>query len=191
MDRRGRWERVERRPSVEGSLALDIRQLRREGRLAPGANFSWSCALEGAGYSALRGAVAGEAVLLIYQHRLPGGRWENVRQPVVVEWLPCHYGGQGRPFWRCPECDARVAILYGAGGRRIMCRQCAGLAYPSQNEDPQARARRRLEKILVRLQGSPEGPLPERPKWMRPSTFDRARVEAEAARRQAGLPEPV
>ena len=44
----------------------------------------------------------------------------------------CHYGGE-RPWFLCPHCGRRVAILYG--GAVFACRTCYGLAYEVQRED--------------------------------------------------------
>ena len=47
-----------------------------------------------------------------------------------LAWTPCNYGGS-RPWFLCPGCDRRAAILYVEGGR-LLCRPCLGLSYPSQ-----------------------------------------------------------
>ena len=49
---------------------------------------------------------------------------------IRLAWIPCNYGGS-RPWFLCPGCDRRAAILYVEGGR-LLCRPCLGLSYPSQ-----------------------------------------------------------
>jgi len=96
---------------------------------------------------------------------------------VEISQTPCFLGG-ARPYFLCPECDRRVAILYNH--RYWACRNCHGLAYASENE---ARGDRRLRKIFkarARLNqcNHPQGllaPFPAKPKWMRWHTFLRAR----------------
>lgn len=72
----------------------------------------------------------------------------NRNQPVAVEWMPCHFGGD-HAWWRCPACCRRAAILYGA--EVFACRHCLKLAYESQREAPHFRALRRAQGIQGKL----------------------------------------
>ena len=51
---------------------------------------------------------------------------------LALEWTPCNFGGE-RPWFICPGegCGRRVAILYGPT-LPLLCRQCRGLVYASQ-----------------------------------------------------------
>jgi hypothetical protein len=101
-----------------------------------------------------------------------GGEWEDVKEPVSLEWTPCNFGGE-RPWFVCPgvvngkRCGRRVAILYGPG-KYFLCRHCYDLRYESQRKDKKDRALRRAQKIKTRFGGSANmlEPLPERPKGM-------------------------
>ncbi len=86
-----------------------------------------------------------------------------------LEWTPCNFGGE-RPWFVCPGegCSRRVAILYGSGPGRPLCRCCRDLAYESQREDRIGRAKRRAEKDRSRL--PPSG---TRPKGMHHATFQK------------------
>jgi hypothetical protein len=103
--------------------------------------------------------------------RRRGEPWEEIKQTIWLTWTSCHYGGQ-RPWWRCPGCDRRVAVLYGAG-ERFLCRRCYDLVYPSQRESLADRAMRRGQKVLERLgwHGSLLAFDPEKPKGMHWKTY--------------------
>lgn len=105
----------------------------------------------------------------------------KTRMVVDLEWTPCNFGGM-RPWFRCPGCGRRCAVLYWTGGR-FLCRCCLGLAYPSQRESPAERAKRRAAKIRKRLGGDPwiHAPLPEKPPRMHWSTYWRLVERAFAA----------
>ena len=66
------------------------------------------------------------------------------------------------------------AVLYGPG-KYFLCRHCYDLRYKSQREDKTHRALRRAQKIRERLGGSANmmKPLPEKPKGMHWSTYNR------------------
>lgn len=107
---------------------------------------------------------------------------ERVQGIARLQWTPCSFGGS-RPWFVCPGegCGRRVAILYGPPGPRqlLLCRHCLDLAYPSQREDPLARAERRMIKALERL--PPDG---AKPKRMRHATFERLVQEYLEAKRE-------
>ncbi len=117
-----------------------------------------------------------EQVILLYRYRRgPGGEWEDVREPVELDWTPCNFGGE-RPWFICPGagCGWRVAVLYGPG-RYFLCRHCYGLAYQSQRDTKMYRALHRAQDIRKRLGGSANmmEPFPEKPKGMRWKTYER------------------
>ncbi len=62
----------------------------------------------------------------------------------------CHFGGR-RLWFVCPNirCGRRAAILYG--GPYFYCRECHGLAYPSENETGHARSLRRIRDLRAAL----------------------------------------
>ena len=76
-----------------------------------------------------------KGVITAGQERLGGG--PNNLPWIRLEWTPCTFGGS-RPWFLCPGCGRRVAILYGPG-LPLECRVCRGLGYASQ----QRRRRRR------------------------------------------------
>ena len=103
-----------------------------------------------------------------------------------LAWTPCNFGGE-RPWFVCPGegCGRRVAILYGPGPGRMLCRRCRGLDYASQRTGELGRAKMRAEKARSRL--PPSG---AKPKGMHHTTFLKlARAYAEALREQEALHE--
>lgn len=114
---------------------------------------------------------------LVYSYTREGQPVELVRQAVLLETTPCTLGGS-RPWFCCPTCSRRVAIIYGAG-RLFGCRLCKGLAYASQFEDGGDRAIRRADWIRNRL-GWPAGifnPVSGKPAGMHWSTFRKLTAE--------------
>lgn len=98
----------------------------------------------------------------------------------------CHMSGT-RPWFGCPVCGRRVAILYSILASKFACRTCFKLAYPSQSESAENRAHRSANNIRRRLgwkvgTANPEG---DKPKGMHWTTFDKLRtryaVSAQAA----------
>jgi hypothetical protein len=77
------------------------------------------------------------------------------------------FGGV-RSHFLCPACNRRCDLLYLRPN--LACRVCHRLAYASENEVREARARRRLFKRRERLgqrEGGVVAPFPAKPKWWR------------------------
>jgi hypothetical protein len=140
----GNLYRWDARPTVESRAALDVRLLARTGRLPPG-----------------------QEPIVTLSYDTDGTR---VDENVALDYTPCNYGGM-RPWWRCPGCGTRVAILYSGLGFR--CRRCHGLAYTTTREDADCRAILRARRLVERLGGTPmigPGPRPRgahRDRWER------------------------
>jgi hypothetical protein len=154
-----------------GKLTVDVRKLQRDGHLSAQYRMTWQWS---------NGATIGletspDDVTLTYRYKDPQGEWRDVNQRVIITRTPCHYGGS-RPWFACPRCRERVAILYLWNVPR--CRKCAKLVYPSQAEDAIARSWRRSRKIAKRLgQAADVWMAPRRPKGMRLATFERLREQ--------------
>ncbi len=117
----GNWYRFDKKTMTGECHSVDVRYLHRQGLLTPGRWFSLRWSRAGRETGSIRGAVEGNArpdrVILLYRHRSgPGGEWQDVREPVPLDWTACHFGGE-RPWFVCPGagCGRRVAILYGPG----------------------------------------------------------------------------
>jgi hypothetical protein len=70
----------------------------------------------------------------------------------------CHFGGS-RPWFRCPACSERAAVLFRLQ-HGLVCRKCGAVAYRSQSLDVTDRSwktQRALERKLA-----PDGSRPAR-----------------------------
>jgi hypothetical protein len=91
---------------------------------------------------------------------------EQLSHPVLIEWTPCPYGGS-RPWFRCPRCNARRAVLHGlANDGRFGCRGCLNLVYTVEDERKMNRVWRKRGKIEAKLVSGWK-----RPKGMHWATF--------------------
>lgn len=114
--------------------------------------------------------VAGNGIT-IGQHDKLGGEIEYL---IHVVHSDCNMNGF-RPWFCCPECGRRSAILYSKRAGKFACRKCQRLAYPSQSEAVGDRAHRAANNIRRRLgwkvgTANPEG---DKPKGMHWSTFEK------------------
>lgn len=172
----GLWQRG--RHTTSDMRKLDIRQLQRDGLLAPGQAFNWQWTINGEKIADINIRTAPDCVILNYRCRSNGGEWQLREYPVELEWTACHLGGR-RAWFLCPmdECGRRVAILFG--GALFACRHCQRLAYRCQREKDGDRARRRADKIRRRLGweagiANADG---RKPKGMHWRTFERLKAE--------------
>ena len=151
--------------TTEGYQSIDVRWLKREGMLSPGANRRMTWSRHGAVIASVNVRAEPGRVFLTYRHRSGGGEWIGESYPVRLTTTPCHIGGE-RPWFLCPArgCAQRVAVIYGGG--IFACRKCHQLAYPSQSENPADRAVRRADRLRARL-GWPGGVL-EGAGWGKP-----------------------
>lgn len=156
---------------------LDVRALQRAGFLRSGNRGSWGWRRG----DELRASIDIEAddahIRLRYATHRNG---ESQHHDYVVRLVRtvCNYGGQ-RPWFVCPCCGQRAAILYG--GEVFACRGCYRLAYPVQRESESDRAIRRAEAIRSKLAWGAgiANPCGGKPKGMHWSTYFRLRADHE------------
>jgi hypothetical protein len=181
-----------RRATCESWKCLDVRQVHRRNLLWPGLQFSWDWTRDDEPSGSITILIEPDSVLLSYRIRLyDTTEWKDIRQRIPVTWTSCHFGGK-RPWFICDVssngkyCGRRVAKLYLAG-ELFACRHCYGLAYESQQQNPRTRARRRAQKIMMRLGGSGDlaDPFPEKPSGMHWRTYQRLYDQADAAETKA------
>lgn len=167
--------------TTHDSLPLDIRKVHRDGLLVPGRRFWWQWTVNGREIAGIRATVGNDNVTLFYQHRPRGADdWVPVEQLVEVTHSACTYGGT-RPWWFCPSCNRRVAVLYAAG-KLYACRHCYHLPYASQRETASDRAMRRADCIRKRLgwNAGIANPKGFKPKGMHWRTFWRLQYQHDA-----------
>lgn len=155
---------------------IDVREWHRRGTLCDGyiGGWRWRVGDEPAGSIGYR--VSASRVTLDYA--ING---VATIEHIELDRTACNYGGS-RPWFRCPRCICRVALLYMRGGR-FACRHCQQVAYASQSEDACARSWRRQSRLEARL-----ATCWQRPKGMHHATRERlvqAILECEEVRDQA------
>ena len=154
---------------------LDVRELHRAGVLIPGWRGGWNWYRNGEKRADIQIEVRATSIQLRYR-ATDHGEWRDYDYPVGLVRTDCNYGGT-RPWFLCPRCGRRVAILYG--GAVFICRRCRDLAYEVQREDGTDRLARRADAIRDRL-GWEAGILnPDgwKPKGMHWRTFWRLKAE--------------
>jgi hypothetical protein len=155
--------------TVEDHLRIDIRKLDREGLLAEGRRISYSW-VNG---DSINVEAQQRRIVLRYQLLEPGGKKVQIKDPISLALTPCNYGRE-RPWFLCPGCGRRVAILY-LGGKYFRCRRCHGLVYQTQQMGESDRDLQRIRKTRLRLGGSWSilDRFPPKPRGMRWSTYRR------------------
>jgi len=174
----GQWTRPHSKGLVEHEQRIDIRRLKRDGRLVQGATgiIAWRLA-NGDDNGSVRFYTGQDTVTFRYCHRELDGTEKNVVQTIKIVFTKTNFNGR-RPWFRCPDCGRRCGVLYGAG-RLFSCRKCADLLYSSQKEDWAERKIRKARKIRQQLGGPPDvmEPFPDKPKGMHRTTYERLREE--------------
>jgi len=127
----GKWLRPQKKRVVEDCLDIDIRYLARVGLLynITQKTFVLTWLHNGLETNQVKLSVLSGKITIHYQQFLQG---ENAyrEQHVTIVYTPCHYGRQ-RPWFRCPNCIGRCAIIY-LGDQGFHCRKCYQLPYRSQ-----------------------------------------------------------
>ena len=146
--------------TVDDFPRIDIRDMKRCGKLEPGASgtLSWAC----------HGRLVGTVNYECHRNRLDLIQ-HSERHTVQFETTPCNYGGE-RQWFLCPGCSRRVAVLCGVGGS-FLCRHCHGLSYPSQNEGRLKRLIRRRQDIGKRIFERSDGRYRRKRKGLHRQTF--------------------
>lgn len=157
-----------------------MRWLHREGFLIPGrsSNVKWS--RNGERVADINIRVEDGRVILFYSVSSNGGEREAMEYPVPLDWTSCHFSAR-RPWFLCPCCGRRVAVLFG--GKVFACRHCHNLAYDCQREAAHSRLQSRALKIRDRLGWKSDWG--DKPKGMHWKTF--ARLVAEYDRFDTAL----
>jgi hypothetical protein len=154
----GRYRTVNR-GSIENTIQIDIRRLRRFGLIYPFANLTkflrWS----------RRGEVASAWVSVDLANWISGtlcigygGLVPAFVQTVQIVSQPCRFGGR-RYFFVCPLTGARVEMLALVDGR-FVSRQAGRLTYASQSETKLHRLYRARDKAMARVCGEDGHPRP-------------------------------
>jgi hypothetical protein len=151
---------------TSGKHCIDVRRLHRDGNL----NIERCVTLQWSDGATIGMTTSPNAVTLIYRYKGRDGNGRDVNQCVSIDRTPCNYGN-ARPWFCCPRCWRRVAILYL--WNVPLCRKCARLAYPSQSDDALGRSWRRTCKVERKLAGGADKWNHRRPRGMRDATYSK------------------
>jgi len=158
------------RRKCEQTYSLDIRRLHQRQRLEPHLTYSWAWSRGGerSGEIAVYVNDQGNGLTLRYQWTPYGYEARSIACIASIVRTRCNYGGF-RPWFVCPDCGRRCAVLYGVSRHgNFACRVCQRLVYSSEAESPLDRLWRKQRKIESRLI---EGEI--KPKAMRWRTYER------------------
>lgn len=175
----GRRRRVNWRATLERCFALDVRRMQRCGYLRSGQISEIARNLNGESGDNLYSRAQDGGILLLFSARSPS-EYDWVDHPLDVDlsWTSPPFGGR-RPWWLCPICRRRCAILYSRVDD-FVCRACTDLPYTSQCEDAYSRAIRRAHRKWSRLDR-----FGDRPKGMHQTTYERLLRDALEAEKVA------
>jgi hypothetical protein len=150
--------------TTEDYLSIDIRKWERKGVLS-GSTWGWRWMNGETTVAAIRVEAHLSHVVLRYRcrSRQPSGEWETIEDRISLDWTSAF--GRERPWFLCPDCDRRVAILYF--DKYFRCRRCLQLVYRSQQVSPLDRPWNRIQRNRIKLGGSLAGPFPPKPQYMR------------------------
>ena len=145
-------------------LGLDVRALHRRRLLTAGSSFSWTWSRNDEHVGTISVCVPEVSMVNLDYRRNGEPRHDVIR----VVRSHCHYGGW-RPWFMCPRCGRRGAIVYL--GNATGCRRCLRLRYPSQSDDSLGRSWGRTRRIMRRFGGDVDE-FPRRAKGMRRRTYE-------------------
>lgn len=145
---------------------IDVREFARRGMLSSGGSFTWSWNRGGEPSGRIGVTVNPQSAVSLDYTITQDGEARSINDRVSLIYKPCNFGG-ARPWFGCPRCACRVAVLYLRAGR-FACRHCQRVAYSSQSDDVMASMWRKQRRIEATI-----GENWQRPKGMRHRTFER------------------
>lgn len=155
----------------ETTNRIDVRLFDRKGYLNGNQSFiwQWSRGDEPAGSITIETQTRSN-ITLRYSTTI-NDKSKSIVQPVALTYTPCHFGNN-RPWFLCPGCSKRIALLYFRWGL-FRCRTCQKASYSSQSEDSIDRLWRRQSKLESKLKQK----CWERPKGMHLRTYKKLSKE--------------
>lgn len=148
---------------AEASRRIDIRRWSKGGLLSDGRSFTWHWTCEGETTGSIGVRAFATYVRLDYWIGAQDAR-RDASQTVFTTSTPCNYGGS-RPWFVCPVCNDRAAILF-LRASRFACRQCQRVSYRSQSGSATDRVCARYHRLDALV-------MAPKPKWQRKATRER------------------
>ncbi len=146
-----------KKQTVNDLISLDIRSLNRAGLLKEGEPFTcrwWKENVLGEiyGEKTMGGILHEGAIRFVYDYSFLNEPTKELTYDVALSWTRCNYGGK-RPWFVCPGCYRRAAILYLSRSGYLICRRCADLTYTTCQEsgNPFNENLRRQQRIKDKL----------------------------------------
>lgn len=149
---------------AENSKRIDIRRWHKGGYLVSGNAFTWQWTCDGEPTGSIGVASYGDSLRLNYTTPSNGKQWRDASQTIRTTATPCNYGGS-RPWFACPVCQDRAAVLYLRAGR-FACRHCQRVSYRSQSGSATDRICARYHRLDALV-------MAPKPKWQRKATRQR------------------
>ncbi len=145
----GDYYRWSKRTTKEELKRIDVRYMRKAGLLMPNHTGTLSWTSNGNPSGKIGYTMRKNVMILSYTFQHQNEDWKPVEQTVPISRTSCNYGGE-RPWFHCPICQTRVAILYLVSDL-FRCRHCHNIPYSSQQEGHLDRLCRKARKIRKRL----------------------------------------
>ena len=159
-------------PTTDDITALDIRWLHKFRNISVpiGRTVTWSRC--GVTHTTVEITRTAQGLLLSYAFKEYGCEPVQVERVVSLLWSDAQFGGC-RPWFCCPRCKRRTAIVFISWS--VGCRKCFGIRHQSQNEGSTDRTIRRIDFLRDKLKWEPGFLNGEewRPKGMHHKTYDR------------------
>lgn len=155
------------RLKAEHTPKIDIRVWHKRGLLWDGGTNSWSWSRGAESAGSIRYTVSSASIRLTYSVN-----GQDASQTISTTTTPCHYGGS-RPWFSCPVCHHRAAVLYLRSGR-FACRSCQRVSYASQSGSESDRGHASYHRLHALIEAG-------KPKWQRWATFNRLEDRFERA----------
>ncbi len=177
----GKWLRMDVKTKTNTLPQIDIRYLKRNSLLIPGAcgELLWSS--QGKPAQSAEFTIEESHLLLKYHHIRPEGVSKPILNIIWFDSTRCNYGGH-RKWFICPGCSNRVVVIF-RDDRQFLCRKCCRLTYQTQCWDEMDRSANKARKIRIQLGASGalgEG-FPDRPRRMHINTYYRLLQKATLA----------
>ena len=152
------------RLAAEQAKRIDIRRWHKGGYLNAGSSFTWQWTRGEERTGNIGVAVSNGSVRLNYSMRDGDDKWRDASQTIMTTSTPCHYGGS-RPWFVCPACHERAAVLYLRSGR-FACQRCQRISHQSQSGSA-------IDRVCNRYHHLDALVMAGKPKWQRWATFNR------------------
>lgn len=160
-------------------LRLDVRKMKRDGILTPGMNVTWSWTRSNGKESSIGIKTILEDEIRLNYTATIDGESTPIETRIRLDYSSCNYGNK-RPWFSCPRCYARVAVLF-LKGLHFCCRSCHDLTYYTCQESGNLNnmAIRRVNRVLANLKSDERCGfdilyyVPRRPRYMHGKTYQR------------------